>query len=261
MSLVDSHCHIDQLTLANFEGGAKGVVKAANDAGVSSLLCVCIDLENFPDVLAISEAFDCVNASVGKHPNATEGVEPTVEQLVSLAQHEKVIAIGETGLDFFRTEKDTAWQTERFVRHVEAAKKSALPLIIHTRDAKDATIAVLQAEGASRVGGVLHCFTEDWPMAKAGLDLGFYVSFSGIVTFKNATQIQEVAKKIPIDRLLVETDAPYLAPVPFRGKENQPAYVTHTAKYIADLRGISYDELARKTTENFSRCFNVPLTH
>ena len=259
MSLIDSHCHIDQLNLAEFKNGAEGVVKAANEAGVVHMLCVCIDMENFADVLAISEQFACVSASVGKHPNTTEGAEPTVEMLIDKAKHPKVIAIGETGLDYYRTERQTAWQTDRFVRHIEAAKQSQLPLIIHSRMAKQDTLAILRGEQAQDVNGVLHCFTEDWEMAKAGLDLGFYVSFSGIVTFKNATNLHEVAKKVPLDRLLIETDAPYLAPVPFRGKENQPAYVKHTAEYIATLRGIDFASLAYSTTENFKTLFKLLL--
>lgn len=259
MSLVDSHCHIDQLNLAEFKDGANGVVQAANAAGVSHMLCVCIDMENFPAVKALSEQFDCVSASVGKHPNTQDGHEPTVEELIDHAAHPNVVAVGETGLDYFRSEQQATWQVERFVRHIDAAKEAALPLIIHSRMAKKDTVSMLRDEQADTVGGVLHCFTEDWEMAKAGLDLGFYVSFSGIVTFKNATTIQAVAKKVPLDRLLVETDAPYLAPVPFRGKENQPAYVTHTAQFIAALRGISFDELALATTHNFSTLFDVSV--
>jgi len=197
-----------------------------------------------------------VFASVGVHPNEHDGLDPSVEKLVELADNEKVVAIGETGLDYFRSEGDLEWQRDRFRRHIEAAKQTGKPLIIHSREAKEDTIKLLQEENAQDIGGVMHCFAEDWEMAKQAMDLNFYISFSGIVTFKSATTLQDVAKRVPLDRMLVETDSPWLAPMPFRGKTNQPAYVKYVAEYIAELRDDSVDNIATATTENFFRLFS-----
>lgn len=250
--LVDSHCHLDQLTISVTDALAN-----AKQQAVNYFLNVCIDLEHFPDVLAIAEQYDNVFAIVGLHPNEQVATEPTIEELLTLASHNKVIGIGETGLDYYRSEGDVQWQQERFRRHIAVAKKLKKPLIIHSRQARQDTIEILKQENASEIGGVMHCFTEDWDMAKKAIDLNFYISFSGIVTFKNAVELNEVAKKIPLDYMLVETDAPYLAPVPFRGKPNEPAYVRYVAEHIAKLREISFEEVAKKTTENFLKLFEL----
>lgn len=255
MLLVDSHCHLNLLDLTPDQGDLNKVVARAEAAGVGYLLNVCVSLADFPALLNTAESYPFVGVSVGSHPNEQhEAVDSAL--LVKLAQHKKVVAIGETGLDYFRTTNDLDLQRERFRAHIYAAKQVKKPLIIHTRDAKEDTLAMMQAENAQEIGGVMHCFTEDWEAAKRALDMNFYISFSGVVTFKNATVIHDVAKKVPLDRLLIETDSPYLAPVPFRGKPNEPAYVRHTAEYIAGLRNISLDEFAEQTSENFFRLFN-----
>jgi TatD DNase family protein len=196
--------------------------------------------------------------TVGVHPNVTEGQDPTSDELINLAQDSKIVAIGETGLDYFRSEGDLTWQHHRFKNHIEAAKRLNMPLIIHTREAKEDTIKILDEENAAETGGVIHCFTEDWAFAKQALDLNFYISFSGIVTFKNAQDIKEVAKKVPADRFLIETDSPYLAPVPFRGKPNYPIYVKHVAEHVAELRNTSIDQIAEQSRENYYRLFSIP---
>lgn len=252
MPLVDSHCHIDFDPLYP---RLEDILGNARDNDVDHLLCVSVNLEDFPRVLALAERHDHIFASAGVHPNEQAGRDPDVDELLSLAAHSRVVAVGETGLDYFRSEGDLDWQRDRFVRHIEAARRCGKPLIIHSRNAPDDTIKLLAGENAAEAGGVMHCFAEDWPMAKAALELGFYISFSGIVTFKNAAAIQEVARKAPLDRILVETDSPYLAPVPYRGKTNEPAYVRHTAEYVAQLRGLSYEAVAEATTRNFFRLF------
>ena len=255
--LVDSHCHLDHLDLAPYNGQLRGAIDEAQRQGVSHMLCVSIDLEHFPDVLAPANDYANIFASVGVHPNERQGKEPDINTLLTLAQHPKVIAIGETGLDYFRSEGDLEWQRERFRTHIATAKQAQKPLIIHMREATQDTLRILQEEQAYDIGGVMHCFTEDWQTAKAALDLNFYISFSGIVTFKNATALQEAAKQVPLDRMLVETDSPYLAPIPFRGKSNQPAYVRHVAKFIAQLRSSQLAEIAEATTQNFFRLFKT----
>ncbi|HAO86373.1 MAG TPA: DNAase, partial [Gammaproteobacteria bacterium] len=217
-------------------------------------LCVCIDLEHFDDVFSLAKAHHQIYASVGVHPVEQEGKDPSVEELLTLADHEKIIAIGETGLDYFHVKKDTAdWQRERFRRHIAASNQSGKPMIIHTREAKADTIEIMQQEQAQ--AGVMHCFSEDWETAKAALDLGFYISFSGIITFKSAADLREVAKKVPADRLLVETDSPYLTPVPYRGRANSPAYTYYVAEKLAEIRGTSIDNIAQQTTQNFNDLF------
>jgi len=253
--LVDSHCHIDTLPEA-FDESIDELMHAADQAGVKHFLCVCINLDDYSNMVSVAKQYNNVKISVGLHPNTTNVDEPTVEQLVHYAKAEPlVIAIGETGLDYYRTESAAKWQLQRFRTHIQAARELDLPIIVHSRQAKDDTINIMREEGADKIGGVMHCFTEDWAMAQQALELGMYISFSGIVTFKNAIAVQEVACKIPLDRMLIETDCPYLAPVPYRGKPNQPAYVKHVAEHIAELRNIDYQEVARITTENYFKCF------
>jgi TatD DNase family protein len=252
MLLIDSHCHLDRLDIP-----AQEAITAAQEKGIGYFLCVCIDMDNYPQVLSLAQQFKQVYASVGVHPTEIISHEPDVAELVAKGRPEKVLAVGETGLDFYRLEASPDTQLQRFRNHIRAARELNKPLIVHTRQARSETIALLKEEKAHEVGGVLHCFTEDWNMAAQAMDLGFYISFSGIVTFKNAVELQEIAKKVPLDRMLVETDAPYLAPVPFRGKSNQPAYVYYVAEYIAQLRGDSLETIARQTTENFCRLFKV----
>lgn len=253
--LVDSHCHLDRLDLSKYPNGLDGALDAARDQGVGHFLNVSIDMENYQVIRAMAEKYPEISISVGVHPNETDGKEPTVEQLVTEAQHSKVVAIGETGLDFFRTEGDQEWQRQRFRNHIEAAKQTNKPLIIHMRDATEATLQMMKDEGADKVGGVMHCFVEDWPIAQRALDLGFYISFSGIVTFNSAKKLQEVARLMPLDKMLVETDSPYLAPVPFRGKPNEPAYVSHVAQFVADQREMTLQELGEATSKNFFTLF------
>ena len=256
--LVDSHCHLNMLDLQPFDGKLEGVMQAANQAGVTQMLCVSVDLPTLPQVLACAERYPQVFASVGIHPNDSQDI-TDITQLLEFSQHEKVIAIGETGLDYYRSTGDLEWQREAFRQHITLAKKTEKPLIIHTRDAREDTLNIMQAEDAQSVGGVLHCFTETWEMAQTAIDLGFYISFSGIVTFKNAKELHEVAKKVPLERMLVETDSPFLAPVPYRGKANYPAYVRHVAEFIAELRNEPFEKIAEQTTENFQRLFNLKI--
>jgi TatD DNase family protein len=256
--LVDSHCHLDRLDLAPFGGSIEGVFEAAQAQGIGHFLCVSINLEDYPAMLEIARSHEQVSASVGLHPNEQGGHDPGVDELVRYAQDPKVIAIGETGLDYFRSEGDLEWQRDRFRRHIAAAKLAGKPLIIHSRDASEDTLRILAEESAADVGGVMHCFTGDWDMAKRAMDLNFHISFSGIVTFKSARELQEVAVKMPQERMLVETDSPYLAPVPHRGKPNHPALVRHVAEYIAVLRGETYEQVAEATTRNFIRLFRPP---
>jgi TatD DNase family protein len=252
--LVDSHCHLNFPELsANLDEILANM--AQND--VAMALCVGVNLPEFPQVLALAEKYQNLYASVGVHPDYEVEKEPDVADLVRLADHPKVIAIGETGLDYFRLKGDLDWQRERFRKHIQAAKRIGKPLIIHTREAADDTLRIMEEEGAASVGGIMHCFTESLEVAERAIALGFCISFSGIVTFKNALQLKEVAKQIPLDRILVETDSPYLAPVPFRGKTNQPAYVRHVAEEIAKLRQISLDAVSTATTANFKRLFKL----
>jgi len=254
MPFVDSHCHINFPDLA---ANITGVLAQMQQNDVERALCVSVNLADFPQVLALAERYPHIYASVGVHPDYEGVEEPGVARLVELAQHPRVIAIGETGLDYSRLTGDLEWQRERFRNHIRAARECGKPLIIHTREAAADTLRIMAEEHASEAGGVMHCFTETWEVAEAALAMGFYISFSGIVTFKNAKQIKEVAQRVPLERILIETDAPYLAPAPHRGKLNQPAYVKHVAEEIALLRGISLDEVGRRTTENFVRLFKL----
>ena len=257
MQLIDSHCHLDRVDLSAFDGDPGSMLAAARAEGVSHMLCVNIDMEHFDEVHGLALQHAGVSATVGVHPGTTAGLDPEVETLVEMAALPKVVAIGETGLDYHYNKGDLEWQRQRFRRHIHAARDSGKPLVIHTRDAQQDTLAIMVEEQARDAGGVMHCFTEDWDMASAALDLGFYISMSGIVTFRNAQQVKDVARRVPLDRLLIETDSPYLAPVPYRGKSNQPGYVRHVAEYLAELRDIPVAQLAEATTENFFRLFAV----
>lgn len=252
---IDSHCHINFPELAENLDEVLANMRH-NDVGIA--LCVGVSLDKFPQVLALAEQYPHIYASVGVHPDHEMDAEPSLEQLVELASHPKVIAIGETGLDYFRLKGDLEWQRERFRTHIRAAIEVNKPLIIHTREAAADTLRIMKEEGAERVGGVMHCFTENQQTADAAMALGFYISFSGIVTFKNAAMLKEVARHVPLERMLIETDSPYLAPVPHRGKLNQPAYVKHVAEEIARLREISLEEVGQATTANFRRLFHLP---
>ena len=255
---VDSHCHID---FPELRDKLPEVLDAMRDNAVTHALCISVTLDDWPGVMRIAEAHPHVFATVGVHPDYEETDEPTTERLVKLSRHDKVVGIGETGLDYYRmdqfSDKSMEWQRERFRRHIRAARATAKPLVIHTRSASADTVRVMTEEGARDAGGVMHCFTESWETARACLDLGFHISFSGIVTFRNAKELHDVARRVPLERMLIETDSPYLAPVPFRGKTNQPAYVKHVAEGIAALRGIPVDEVAAKTSENFFRLFRI----
>lgn len=250
--LVDSHCHLD---FPDYVNEQDRLLAAMTEHGVGWALCAGVALERFPAMLAMVEAHDNLFAGVGVHPDHQEGRDPTVDELLSLAAHPKVVAIGETGLDYYRLTGDPEGQRDRFRRHIRAARECGKPLIIHTRSSSEDTLKVLREEKGGSVGGVFHCFTESSEVAQQALDLGFYISISGIVTFKNAVAIKEVARTIPLDRLLVETDSPYLAPVPHRGKRNEPAYVRHVAEEVAKLRDIEYSALAEATTRNFFKLF------
>lgn len=254
MEFADSHCHIN---FPELEEKMPSLLDLAAEMDVKYMLCVAVNLEDYPKILALSDAHEHIYASVGVHPNTIEGEDPDIERLSDLGRDERVVGIGETGLDYFRSSGDLDWQRDRFVRHIEAARIVNKPIIVHSRNAPDDTISIMRASGARDPGGVMHCFTGDYEMARQALDENFYISFSGIVTFKNAQDLADVAKKIPLDRMLIETDAPYLAPVPKRGKENQPAYVRYTAEFLAELRGIDLEEFAQITTENFLDLFKI----
>lgn len=255
--LVDSHCHLDRLDLSKYDGRLEAALDAARKAGVGHMLCVSIDLDAWPAMVEQVAPFPQVSVSVGVHPNERDVPEPSVARLMDLARHPRVVAIGETGLDYYRCEGDLDWQRARFRTHIGAARECAKPLIIHSRDAGEDVADILAEEGAAAVGGVMHCFADDWAAAQRALDLGFYISFSGIVTFKNAHALHDVARRVPLERMLVETDSPYLAPVPWRGKPNEPAYVRYVAERIAELRGVTLEAIAEATTGNFQRLFGV----
>ncbi len=254
--LVDSHCHLNMIKRARTQEGLRQVLDEAHAAGVCHMLCVSVDLETYPEVQRIAHEHASVSASVGVHPNHQDGRDPSVAELVELATDAQVVAIGETGLDYYRCEGDLEWQRERFRRHIRAAREIGKPVIVHMREAREDTLRILAEERVEEVGGVLHCFTEDWDTAQRVLDLGMYVSYSGIVTFRNAQAIAEAARRTPLDRLLVETDSPYLTPMPHRGKGNEPKYVRRVAEFVAELREQSLDEVARATTDNFFRLFS-----
>lgn len=253
--LVDSHCHLDRLKLDKFEGGLNEVLDLARSRGVSQFLCVGISLDNVDSVVDIAGQNDDIVCSVGVHPLDVESGLADVDKLLELSQKPKVVALGETGLDYYYSTETKDIQRQSFAAHLQAAGRAKLPVIIHTRDAREDTIELIREHGDPEHAGVLHCFTESWEMAKAAMDQNYYISLSGIVTFKKAEELREVARKIPLERLLVETDSPYLAPVPYRGKPNIPAYVREVAEFVAELRGIPYEKLAEITSENFYRLF------
>ena len=258
---VDSHCH---LSFPELHGRIDSIRAEMVAADVDRALCICTTLEEFPVVHALATAHDNFWCSVGVHPD-NEGVqEPTLQDLVHRAALPRVVAIGETGLDYYRlngrTVDEMAWQRERFRNHIRAARATGLPLVVHTRSASADTLAILRDEGAGQVKGVFHCFTETQEVAIAALELGFYISFSGIITFRNAADLRAVAQQVPLERCLIETDSPYLAPMPFRGKTNQPALVVHVARQLAALKEISVEAVASATSRNFERLFGVPIT-
>jgi TatD DNase family protein len=255
---IDSHCHINFPELA---ARMPELLAKMAENKVTHALCVSVDLPDFPQVLALAEQYPHIYASVGVHPDYEDTPEPTVEQLVELSGHPKIVAIGETGLDYYRLQGDLEWQRERFRTHIRASRITRKPLIIHTRAASEDTIRIMQEEGAGTdkggVAGVMHCFTESLEVAEAALAMGFYISFSGIVTFKSAKDLQAVARAVPLERTLIETDSPYLAPMPHRGKMNEPGFVRHVAEYIASLKDVPLADVAAHTTNNFFKLFNV----
>lgn len=250
--LIDSHCHFNLSKVSS-----QAWIEEAKQNGIQKFLNVSVDVETFPEILSLAEKCEEVYASVGVHPNTDLNDKTSVEDLIKLSQHPKVIAIGETGLDYYRSSGDLSWQFKRFRNHIQAAKETKKPLIIHCREAKADVLKVLKEENAKEIGGIMHCFVEDWDTAQEIMDLGFLISFSGIVTFKTATDLQEVAQKVPANQYLIETDAPFLAPLPFRGKANQPAYVKHIGEFIAALRNESLDSVAQHTTQNFLKLFQL----
>ena len=253
---VDSHCHLDFPELA---AELPALLRAMQEARVTHALCISVNLPDWPAVHALAMAHPNLYATVGVHPDYEDTPEPTVDDLVALAARPKVVAIGETGLDYYRLTGDLEWQRARFRTHIRAARASAKPLVIHTRAAAADTLSIMREEAARDAGGVMHCFTEDWDVAAAALDEGFHISISGIVTFKNAAILKDVACRVPLDRLLIETDSPYLAPAPYRGKRNQPAYVTRVADEIGRLRGVPVAAIAQATSANFFRLFGLPV--
>ena len=250
--LVDSHCHIP---LIEMEGGADAVINAALEAGVGHMLCVSIDLETFPEIKQLADSYPCISASAGVHPNSDREIELSEDILLELAADPSVVAVGETGLDYYRSQGDLDWQRQRFRTHIRAARQINKPLIIHNRESGADVIKILTEEGADAVGGVMHCYTDNLETARRAIDLNFYISFSGIVTFRNAKDLQDVARQLPLDRIMVETDSPYLAPVPWRGKQNQPAYVRHVAEKIAELHQVEPAEVITTTTRNYRNLF------
>ncbi len=250
--LVDSHCHLD---FEDFAEDRSAILERAQAAGVQEILIAAVVQKHWSRVQALAAENTGIWAAAGVHPNEPEAETPSMENLLAALSMEKVVAVGETGLDYFRSEGDLRWQQERFARHIAASKATGKPVIVHTREAAADTLGLLRSEDARASGGVIHCFTENWEFARAVLDMGFYISLSGIVTFKKSLDLQAVARKLPADRLLVETDSPYLAPTPLRGKRNEPAYVRHVAQFLAELRAESFADLARQTTENFHHLF------
>ena len=253
--MIDTHCHLNLLDLTPFDGSEQSMITDMLNHGVNRVVCISIDLESLPDVLAFSDRYDCVYATVGVHPSSSTEAGPNVETLVELAQHPKVVAIGETGLDYHYNETGLENMREQFRTHIHTAHAVKKPLVIHTRAAQDDTLQIMRDEQARDVGGIMHCFTESQAMAKAAMDMGFYISFSGIVTFKNASNVQAVADYVPLDRMLIETDAPYLTPVPFRGKPNRPSYVRFVAEKIAEIKQCSIEEVVNITTHNAEKVF------
>lgn len=257
--LVDSHCHLDRIDLEPYDGSLQAALAAARERGVMRMLCVGIDRGNADTVCAIARSNTGVYASVGVHPLDIKDELESIESLCELAKRPEVVALGETGLDYYYSTENKEAQQQSFRAHLRAGAKLGLPVIVHTRDAREDTLALIR-EAGGEPGGVLHCFTENWDMARQALDLNYYISFSGIITFKNASELREVVRQVPLERLLVETDSPYLAPVPFRGKRNEPKYTREVAECVAELKGLAFEEVARVTSENFDRLFLRPRT-
>ena len=255
--LIDSHCHLDRIDLKPYKNDFDNFMLDVKAKHIEHMLCISIELESYPNMLGLINDHQNISATVGVHPNVKDGQDPSIEELIALGRNNKVIGIGETGLDYFRSDGDLEWQRQRFRNHIHAAKIVNKPLIIHTREAKNDTLRILKEEGAEQTGGIIHCFTEDWEFAKSAIDLNFYISFSGIITFNNTDSIKEVAKKIPENRMLIETDSPYLAPTPYRGKPNYPTYVHYVAEQIATLKGVTFNKIAETTTNNFYELFNI----
>lgn len=250
--LIDSHCHLDRLEKSPEQ--LKEIIQFAQQRGIEHFLCVGVSVREFPQMLAQVQAYDCVSVSCGVHPLHQDDA-CSYDELLESARHERVVAVGETGLDYFYSDDTREIQQKSFIEHIKVANALNKPLIIHTRDAREDTIKLLEQNIAEHTKGVLHCFTESWGMAKAAIDMGFYISISGIITFRNADELRDVVRQIPLDKLLVETDSPWLAPVPYRGKQNQPGYVLEVAEYVAQLKGVSFQELAEITTRNFYDLF------
>lgn len=253
--LIDSHCHLYMLDLSAYDNNFDRFISETKKAGVDAMLCVAVDIETAQKCCEIAEKYDHIYSSVGSHPSEKEEDDLSVEKLCALANHPKVIAIGETGLDYHYNSDNLDIMRNRFATHIQAAIKTQKPLIIHTRNAREDTLKIMQSENACDIGGVMHCFTESLEMAKAAIDMNFYISFSGIITFKNAAELVEVARYVPLDKILIETDSPYLAPIPFRGKQNEPKYVKFVAEKIAEIKNITFEEVCEKTSENFLRLF------
>ena len=253
--LIDSHCHLDRLKLEPYNGDLGRAIIAAREAGVQRMLCIGIDMDNASKVVSIAEQYDDIYASVGIHPLEKDAPVVSESDLLAFAAHPKVVGIGETGLDYYYSQESASQQQENFVVHLQAAAQSKLPVIVHSRDAREDTLNLLREHSNQEVGGVLHCFTESWEMARAAMDMNFFISISGIVTFRNAGALREVVRKLPLDRLLIETDAPYLAPVPHRGKPNEPKFLPDVARFVAELKGVSEAELVQVTSDNFFRLF------
>lgn len=263
LNLIDSHCHLEMLDLSEFGNSMDNVLLQAGESQVTEFLSIAVNLETFPQILQTAKQYDNINASAGIHPCHTPEQTISFETLSTLAADQKVIAIGETGLDYYMgqgcdpLDQQFEWQRERFRTHIHAAKHLHKPLIIHTREATEDTLQILADENAEQAGGIMHCFVEDYATAERAMEMGFYISFSGIVTFKNAKLIQQVARQVPDNRLLIETDSPYLAPVPMRGKKNQPAYVFHVAQFLAELRSTHIEHIAEITRRNYYKLFNL----
>lgn len=254
--MIDSHCHLNLLDLKDYSGDIAALIEAASAAGVKGILCVAVDLDTVSEVISIAERFPQVWASVGLHPGHDAEQEPVEQDYIELARHPKVVALGEMGLDYYYQQDNLDRMRNRFRCQIRAAISANKPIIIHTRSAREDTLAIMREENAQQVGGVMHCFTESWEMAQAAMDMGFYISISGIVTFKNAGNVAEVAAQVPLERLLIETDAPYLTPVPYRGKPNRPQYVRYVAERIAELKQIEADQVIRQTQQNFFDLFS-----
>ncbi|MBD2859675.1 TatD family hydrolase [Spongiibacter sp. KMU-158] len=255
--LVDSHCHLDRLDLRHYDGELNAALAAARERGVERMLCIGIDLKNAPDVVAIAQANPDIYASVGVHPLDIAEDVCAIETLVELAGQDKVVAIGETGLDYYYSQERKAEQQLSFANHLQASARSGKPTIVHTRDAREDTLNIIAEHGDPAVAGVLHCFTESWEMASAAIEMGYYISFSGIITFKSAEELREVVRRVPMERILVETDSPYLAPVPYRGKKNEPKFVVEVAQCVADLKGLSFADVVSQTGKNFNQLFRL----